>query len=130
MEISHKYDDIIALPHHVSETHAPMPLRDRAAQFSPFAALTGYEAAIEETARYTEDKRELSEEEKQILSVRLAALEERAPVSILFFQPDARKDGGAYRTVTGTVKKIDVYRGTLGLADGTVIPIDDILHIE
>ena len=134
MEISHQYDDIIDLPHHVSETHPQMPMIDRAAQFAPFAALTGYDAAIEETARLTDRKRELSEEQKQELSRELNILKSRLKtdptVTVTFFEADARKTGGTYRTVTGSAKKADVYLGVLELTDGTVIPFDDILSLE
>jgi len=134
MEISHRYDDIIELPHHVSDRHPQMPLSDRAAQFSPFAALTGYDAAVEETARWTEEKRELTEEQKLILSARLRELQDAirsAPaVTVLFFVPDARKAGGSYRTLQGRVKKIDEYSGLLELTDGTLIPFEDILGLE
>jgi len=134
MEISHRYDDIIELPHHVSDRHPQMPLSDRAAQFSPFAALTGYDAAVEETARWTEEKRELTEEQKLILSARLRELQgaiRSAPaVTVLFFVPDARKAGGSYQTLQGRVKKIDEYSGLLELTDGTLIPFEDILGLE
>ena len=134
MEISHKYDDIINLPHHVSEKHPQMPMIDRAAQFSPFAALTGYDAAIVETARLTDRKRELSEDQKQVISKALYNLQRRIKtspvVTVTFFQPDERKSGGAYRTVTGTAKKVDEYLGVLELTGGTVIPFDDIWSLE
>ena len=134
MEISHEYDDIIHLPHHVSEDRPHMPLIDRGAQFAPFAALTGYGDAIEETARLTERKRELSEEQKAVVSDALQELLLRGkdgdPVTVVFFEPDGRKTGGVYRTVTGTVAKVDGYRGTLQMLDGTAIPFDSILDLE
>lgn len=134
MEISHKYDDIIGLPHHVSEKHPQMPMIDRAAQFSPFAALTGYDAAIVETARLTDQKRELLEDQKQVISKALHDLQRRIKtdpvVTVTFFQPDERKSGGAYKTVTGTAKKVDEYLGVLELTGGTVIPFDDIWSLE
>ena len=134
MEISHQYDDIIHLPHHVSEKHPQMPMIDRAAQFSPFAALTGYDAAIVETARLTDQKRELSEDEKQIISSALHALKRRIKtdpvVTVTYFQPDERKAGGAYKTVTGSAKKVDEYLRVLALTDGTVIPFDSIMSME
>ena len=130
MEISHRYDDIIKLPHHVSEKHPQLPMIDRAAQFSPFAALTGYDAAIAETARLTEQKRELSEEQKQAIDEALHDLRKRIPsdsvVTVTFFQPDERKTGGEYKNITGSVKKIDEYLGVLELADGTKIPFEEI----
>ena len=134
MELCHRYDDIIDLPHHVSERHPRMPMLDRAAQFSPFAALTGYDAAIIETARLTDQKRELTEEQKQVISKGLRELQERIKndpaVTVTFFQPDGRKSGGAYRTVTGEAKKVDAYLGVLLLTDGTAIPFDSILSLE
>ena len=134
MEIFHKYDDIINMPHHVSEKHSQMPMIDRAAQFSPFAALTGYDAAIVETARLTDQKRELSEDQKQVISKALHDLQRRIKtdpvVTVTFFQPDDRKSGGAYKTVTGTAKKVDEYLGVLELTGGTVIPFDDIWSLE
>ena len=134
MNDSHQYDDIIALPHHVSERHPHMPLIDRAAQFSPFAALTGYEAAIVETARPTEAKRELSEEQKQIISSRLYELQNcisSVPrITVVFFQKDDRKSGGTYRTVSGPVKKVNDYLGVLEMADGLSIPFQDILSLD
>ena len=134
MNDSHQYDDIITLPHHVSERHPHMPLIDRAAQFSPFAALTGYEAAIVETARPTEAKRELSEEQKQIISSRLYELQNcisSVPrLTVVFFQQDDRKSGGTYRTVSGPVKKVNDYLGVLEMADGLSIPFQDILSLD
>ena len=134
MKISHEYDDIIDLPHHISEKHPQMPLADRAAQFSPFAALTGYDAAIVETARPTDTRRELSEEEKQIINRKLHDLQEHiqsAPcVTVVFFQPDARKAGGTYTTVSGCVKKINDYLAVLEMADGLSIPFQDILSLD
>ena len=134
MKISHEYDDIIDLPHHVSEKHPQMPLADRAAQFSPFAALTGYDAAIVETARPTDTRRELSEEEKQIINRKLHDLQEHiqsAPcVTVVFFQPDARKAGGTYTTVSGCVKKVNDTLAVLEMADGLSIPFQDILSLD
>ena len=134
MEISHRYDDIIDLPHHVSEKHPRMPMNDRAAQFSPFAALTGYDAAIVETARPTERKRELSEEQKQVVDKALRDLRERIRsgprVTVTFFRPDERKSGGAYETLTGSAKKVDELSGVLELSDGTAIPFDSIIRLD
>lgn len=134
MEISHEYDDIIHLSHHVSADRPHMPLADRAAQFAPFAALTGYEAAIRETARLTDEKRELSEEQKAMISEGLRQLQARlktAPgVTVVYFEPDSSKDGGAYRTLTGEARKVDDYLGVLEMSDGVRIPFDDILSLE
>lgn len=128
------YDDIIDLPHHVSETHPPMSRADRAAQFSPFAALTGYDAAVRETARVTERRIELDEGVKAELNARLNCILEHLPehpqVSITYFVPDEKKSGGAYRTVTGAVRKLDSFAKTLTLVDGTVVPMDEMVHVE
>jgi len=124
------YDDIIHLPHHVSRNHPQMPMLDRAAQFAPFAALTGYEAAVGETARLTAERRELSSQEAEELNRRLAAIIARLPdrpeAAVEYFVPDDRKAGGAYVTVTGRVRHISVPEKTLVMEDGTVIPLDDI----
>ena len=128
------YDDIIDLPHHVSETHPPMSRADRAAQFSPFAALTGYDAAVRETARVTERRIELDEGVKAELNARLNCilehLSEHPQVSITYFMPDEKKSGGAYRTVTGAVRKLDSFAKTLTLVDGTVVPMEEMIHVE
>ncbi len=134
MEICHDYDDIIDMPHHVSETHPQMPLADRAAQFSPFAALTGYDAAIVETARLTDMKHELSESEKHEISRMLNSLKARIKtnpsVTVVFFEKDLKKDGGNYRTVTGAAIKVDEYSSVLELSDGMRIAFDNILSLE
>ena len=123
------YDDIIHLPHHVSRNHPQMPHRDRSAQFAPFAALTGYEAALGETARQTAERRELDPQGAEELNCRLAALIARLPerpeVTVEYFVPDDRKAGGAYVTVTGRVQHISVPERTLVMEDGAVIPLDD-----
>ena len=128
------YDDIIDLPHHVSETHPPMSRADRAAQFSPFAALTGYDAAVRETDRVTERRIELDEGVKAELNARLNCILEHLPehpqVSITYFVPDKKKSGGAYRTVTGAVRKLDSFAKTLTLVDGTVVPMEEMVHVE
>lgn len=128
------YDDIIDLPHHVSETHPPMSRADRAAQFSPFAALTGYDAAVRETARVTERRIELDEGVKAELNARLNCILEHLPehpqVSITYFVPDEKKSGGAYRTVTGAVRKLDSFAKTLTLVDGTVVSMEEMVHVE
>ena len=128
------YDDIIHLPHHVSRNHPQMPLRDRAAQFAPFAALTGYEAAVGETARQTTERRELDAQESEELNRRLtdlaARLKDRPEVTIEYFVPDERKAGGAYVTVTDVVRNISVPEKTLVMEDGTVILIDDIAALN
>lgn len=129
--MSGAYDDIINLPHPTSAKHPRMPLADRAAIFSPFAALVGHGAAIEETARLTDQKIELTEEEKTLLDERLRLLLETGRVgAFTYFLPDGRKDGGAYVTTVGAVKKIDPLKGQVILTDRTAIPIEDILEVE
>lgn len=128
------YDDIINLPHHTSTSRLHMSAHDRAAQFSPFAALTGYDAAITETGRLTDKKVELDEYRKADLNERLCKIQdqmdEQPEVSITYFQPDKKKSGGAYITVTGCVKKIDAYERTVVMQDDTKIPIDGIFEID
>ena len=128
-----KYDDIIDRDHHVSRVHPPIPVADRAAQFAPFAALTGFGAAITETARRTEAKIQLDECAKAELDEHLrgieACLPETPAVSITYFVADEKKDGGAYVTVPGRVKKLDSLAKTVVLTDGTVIFMDDIYAI-
>lgn len=132
--MSNNYDEIIHLPHHVSKTRLPMPMSDRAAQFSPFAALTGYDAAIEETGRLTEDRIILDENEIEILNAKLQFIEEQLenePVAVItYFQPDKKKSGGAYVTITGVVKKIDSYEQVIVLTCGLRIPIAEIIQIR
>ena len=125
------YDDIINLPHPTSPRHPRMPMIDRAAQFTPFQALTGYGDAIQETARITGAKAELTEEEKAVLDEKLRLLTDTGKeAAFTYFQPDGKKSGGAYITVLGTIKKLDPLEGQLVLADGTAIPIEDIFEIE
>lgn len=132
--MSGKYDEIIALPHHVSEKHPQMSMHDRAAQFSPFAALTGFDAEVAEAGRLTDKKIELSDGEMESINRALRVLaehiEEQPEVVITRFLPDPRKSGGAYITVTGSVHRIDELEGKLVLMDRTEIPIEDILHID
>ena len=121
------YEDIINLPHPVSKNHPQMPLEDRAAQFAPFAALTGHDAAIKETARVTDERLELSEE--AIAQIRdTIGTEQR--FSITYFVPDGKKSGGAYVTCTGPVKKIDEYEHAIVMMDHRVIPMEYISNIE
>lgn len=128
------YDDIIDLPHPTSTKHPRMPLADRAAQFSPFAALTGHEAAIHETARLTDRRIELDEDEKTALDRKLRLitehLAERPAVRITYFQADQRKDGGSYEIAEGSMKKVDEIARMVVLTDGRRIPIEDIYEIE
>jgi len=128
------YDDIINLPHHVSTRHPQISAIGRAAQFSPFAALTGFEEEIKETGRLTDSMIELSEDEQANLDVRLRKLEDALPqqpwVTITYFAPDKRKVGGAYITASGTIKKFDRIEKRITLLDGTVIPIDAIWQVD
>lgn len=129
-----RYDDIINLPHHVSIKHPHMAPIDRAAQFSPFAALTGHDEAIKETARLTDERMELDENRKELMDARLQLLREhlgeKPTVTFTFFEPDERKSGGAYVTVTGSVKKIEEYENKIVLEEGAAIFIDDIYAVE
>ena len=129
----HRYDDIIDLPHHVSRKHPQMPLLDRAAQFAPFAALTGHEAAIRETARLTEEEIELDENSKELLDFRLQQLQEHISecpeVTVTYFCPDEKKSGGFYETVTGAVKKVDGYAGELVFTDGRRIALGTVIEL-
>ena len=130
----HKYDDIINLSHHVSSRHPQMLMMNRAAQFSPFAALTGYEDAVRETARLTDEKIELDEYEKEELDRKIqwlgSHLDEHIPVSITYFQPDDRKAGGTYEEIIDTIRKINVYEHEILLTKGTKIPIMNILLMD
>ena len=128
------YEDIIHLPHHVSETHPRMSRLNRAAQFSPFAALTGYGAAIQEAGRLTDRKIQPDEDSQAVLDRKLAILREqlskRPEVTVTYFQPDGKKDGGAYASFSGQVKKIQDYEQLLVFTDGTQIPFSDILDLD
>lgn len=147
---SHKYDDILHLPHHVSSVHPQMSLQNRAAQFSPFAALSGYDEQAREAARLTDTKIELSESMKALLDEKLRIIQEQlragaetSPpfISITFFQPDAHKEGGKYVTFSGAVKKLDLTErkvifypsssspGGKKTMTGLIIALDDILEI-
>ena len=128
-----KYDDIMDLPHHVSEKRVSMPLANRAAQFSPFAALTGYDAAIEETGRLTEGWVDLDESSVEALNDKLLLIRQALPsepeITVIYFRPDERKSGGAYITVTGVVKKLDSIDQYLLMEDGTRIFFENIYAI-
>ena len=129
-----RYADIIDLPHHVSVTLRHMSIKDRAAQFSAFAALTGYSDEIKETARLTDDKREMDETELEELSLKLAMIlaraDEKPYITVTYFSSDQKKSGGVYKTVTGNLKKVDEIERTLTLTDGDIIRLDDIIDIE
>ena len=128
------YEDIINLPYHVSATKPQMSMIDRAAQFSPFAALTGYDAAIKETGRLTDEKIEMDEEALNILNMKFQVLvdsmDDEPEVTFTYFKPDERKAGGAYLEVTGIVKKVDDFERLIVMQNGTKMPMDDILNIE
>ena len=132
--VNRKYNEIMGLPHHVSKTRPQMPMSDRAAQFAPFAALTGYDAAIKETGRLTDERIELDVEALSALDMKyqllMEALDEAPEVTITYFQPDERKAGGKYLTATGAVKKIDDFERRITMQDGAKIPMDDVLSIE
>ena len=127
-----KYDDIIDLPHHVSVRHPQMSMIDRAAQFSAFKALTGLEDDLAETARVTDRKIELSEQELAILNEKFTRIcrKEHPDVKVTYFVPDLYKDGGRYETITGTVKRVDLYEKLLLFTDRTAVKINDITDIE
>ena len=129
-----KYADIIDLPHHQSDTRPKMSNYDRAAQFSPFAALTGHADSIKETARLTDEYSEPSEEMKAIMNEKILflmeQLENQPEITITFFKPDEKKQGGAYITITGVVKKIKTYERQIQMTTGDLIPIDMIFGIE
>lgn len=128
------YADIINLPHHELTTRQRMPLINRAASFAPFAALTGYDEAVKETARLTDARIELDEGSKEILNDKLHIAEDRADeqpeVSITYFLPDKKKSGGAYITTKAVIKRIDEYERLVIFTDKSSIPIDDIYEIE
>ena len=134
MRMNNRYNEIINLPHHVSKTRPQMPMSDRAAQFAPFAALTGYDAAIKETGRLTDEKIEMDEEALNILNMKFQilvdSLDDEPEVTFTYFKPDERKAGGAYIEVTGTVKKVDDFERLIVMQNGTKMPMVDILNIE
>ena len=128
------YEDIINLPHPVSSRHPRMSLHDRAAQFSPFAALTGHDDAVKETARLTDKKIELDEDVKMRLNEQLQIIKDRIgkeeKVTFTYFVPDDRKNGGRYEEYTGIVKRIDEYKHTIIMMDKTEIPIEEVIGIS
>lgn len=128
------YEDIINLPHHVSTKRPQMPLKDRAAQFAPFAALTGHDEVIKETARLTDERIELDENALAILNEKIQIildnLDMESVVTATYFKPDNKKSGGAYIDHTGVVKRIDNLEKTIIFTDKKSIPIKDILEIK
>ena len=132
--MSGKYDDIIHLPHPTSKKYPRMSVRDRAAIFSPFSALSGHGAAIAETARLTDQRMELNEDAKVELDRRQAVLlehiGEQPEITVTWFRPDDRKEGGIYVTTVGRAKKIDEFKRILSMVSGQKIVLDDIVQIE
>ena len=132
--MSQRYEDIITLPRHRSQRHAPMPRIGRAAQFAPFAALTGYDAEVQETARLTQRQLEVDEEGLMLMDEKLHALLEiirdQPQVTITFFEPDAKKAGGAYLSVTGRIRRVDEINRQFILTDRTVIDMDSVCEID
>lgn len=128
-----RYNDIIHLPHHQSTKHPRMSMQDRAAQFAPFAALRGYEDAIHEASRYVESQIELSEDDKVQLDMKvqflISHLKSQPKISVLYFVPDAKKQGGVYQTVEGNLRKIDEIQNTLSFTDKTIINLQDVFDI-
>ena len=129
-----KYAEIINLPHHVSERHPQLGKASYAAQFSPFAALTGYDGIVSEAARVTEERVELDDDAKAHLNTRLQIvfdhIDEEPQITVTYFVADKKKAGGAYVTAEGTVQKYDEYERVITLFDGTRIPIDDVYDVR
>lgn len=129
-----KYNDIINMPHHVSKKHPRMSLENRSAQFAPFAALTGYEDEVEETARLTDKRIEITDEIKTEINIKLKTIQEKIyakpKVTVKYFIPDTKKEGGSYKTVTSNIIKIDKYKQTIVLKDKIEIPINFITNIN
>lgn len=134
MRMNNRYDEIMELPHHVSKTRPQMPMSDRAAQFAPFAALTGYDSAIKETGRLTDERIALDEEALTALNRKyqllMDTLDDAPEVTIIYFQPDERKAGGQYVSATGTAKKVDTFGRRILLQDGTRIPLDSVYDLR
>ena len=130
-DAENKYADIIHLPHHVSRNHPQMSMADRAAQFSPFAALTGHDTAIAEAARLTDERPILDESVKQEISdlLQLTSTDSSQVLNIVYFVPDTRKSGGAYMEITGRVKKLLPHEKLLIMDTGTRIPVEDIVAV-
>ena len=128
------YDDMLNLPHPTSARHPRMSLSDRAAQFAPFAALSGHSAALVETARLTDRRLELDEDQKAALDLKqqmlMDRIDEHPDVAVTWFQPDGKKDGGRYVTTTGRLKRIDEVERVLVMEDKTTVPLDDVISID
>ena len=129
-----EYDDIINLPHHVSSRHPQMSMMNRAAQFAPFAALTGHAAAIEESARLTDEQHELADEDSEALNQKMAYLRENLhehpTITITYFEPDKKKAGGKYKSIEGQLQNIDDYNQSIVLKRGEAIPLKSVLDIQ
>lgn len=128
-----KYDDIINLPHHKSSTRKQMSMIDRAAQFAPYMSLSGYSDDVKETARLTDTKLELSEEEINLLNRKLNFIAEnklKEEFSVTYFVPDSRKEGGEYAVKTGIIRRIDDIYKKIIFKDKTEIYFSDILQID
>ncbi len=131
--MNERYEKIINLPHHTSPKREPMQRSDRAAQFAPYAALSGYEDAVVETARLTDIKTELDEYEKKRINATLTDIlsaEDDPRVSITHFHPDKKKEGGAYITTCGRIEKVDEYTRQIIISGGESISIDDVTDIQ
>ena len=126
------YSDIIDLPHHVSEKHPRMSLYDRAAQFSPFSALSGYESEIAETGRFIEERVRLDEQKKRELDSRMQEIitKDSRRIRVFFFIPDERKEGGSYKEIEADINRIDAYKRIIVLSSGDRLPFEDIIDIE
>ena len=128
------YEDIVNLPRHISKVHPQATMADRAARFSPFAAISGYEDMVKEAARVTEERIDITDATKAALNEKLNMilefLDEQPEVTITYFEPDKKKDGGAYISITGTVKRIDEYERIVLMSDDKKIRIDEIYAIE
>ena len=131
---TNRYSDLLDLPHPTSPRHPRMPILDRAAQFAPFSALTGYDDAIEETARLTDSMLEMTEDRREQLDrqyqILLVSVERHPQVEVTYFLPDTRKDGGAYRTVRGRLLRIDEVERIMQLENGQRIPLDAVCNLD
>lgn len=134
MNNDYKYNDIINLPHHVSKKHPQLSKASYAAQFSPFAALTGYEGIVSEAARFTNERVELGDKEKDILNAKLQIIgdhiKEQPELELTYFQKDKKKSGGAYLKKTARIKRVDDVERIMYFTDGTNLPIDDITDMQ
>ena len=133
-KVTNKYNDIINLSHHVSKTHQQMSMKMRSAQFSPFAALTVFEESVVETSRLTENKKYLTEDEKEKLDRKIQLIEkwinDKPQVIITYFKPDNKKSGGKYIDLTGAIIKIDRNRNVIIMSNKKEIIVDDIIEIK